>query len=247
MNRVAFILSTIAILTLSAFASSASAAPVRVFQHCGYGGYSAFLNEGSYDLHDLQARGVRNDDLSSLQVPPGYVVTIYEHAGFRGRSVRLNSSSSCLVQFGFNDRISSIVIRRQGGGYGQQGGPGPTVYQHCGFGGYGVRLREGQYNLWALQNLGVRNDDLSSVRVPKGYSITFFKHANFSGRSWTETYDNPCFANRGLNDHASSIIVRRRNYGPYPGQNDGPFPWPYQQQGPQQDEDEDEYEGPDPY
>jgi hypothetical protein len=83
-----------------------------VYQHCSYGGYSANLNEGSYTLSQLQALGVRNDDLSSLKVNAGYKVTLYEGDNFTGRSVAKTGNADCLVNDSFNDITSSIVVSK---------------------------------------------------------------------------------------------------------------------------------------
>jgi len=83
---------------------------VKVFQHCDFGGYSATLPVGSYDLPQLNALGVKNDDLSSVQVPKGYRVTLFQHAGFTGNTVIKTQDEKCLVTQQFNDVTSSIRV-----------------------------------------------------------------------------------------------------------------------------------------
>jgi hypothetical protein len=83
---------------------------VKVFQHCDFGGYSASLPVGNYDLDKLRSLGVQNDDLSSVQVPKGYRVTLYQHAGFAGNSVVRTADEKCLVNESFNDTASSIKV-----------------------------------------------------------------------------------------------------------------------------------------
>ena len=87
-------------------------APVKVFQHCSFGGYSASLPVGNYDLPKLRSLGVQNDDLSSLQVPKGYRVTLFQHAGFTGKTVIKTTDETCLVNQSFNDSASSIKVER---------------------------------------------------------------------------------------------------------------------------------------
>jgi chitinase len=82
------------------------------YQNCNYGGYAANLNEGRYTLAQLQALGVRNDDLSSVKVNPGYQVTLYENDNFGGRSVTKTGNAGCLVDDAFNDMASSAVVSR---------------------------------------------------------------------------------------------------------------------------------------
>jgi beta-glucanase (GH16 family) len=83
-----------------------------VYQHCNYGGYSAQLSEGRYTLAQLLGLGVRNDDLSSLRVNPGYQVRLFEHDNFGGASVLRTTESGCLVDQAFNDRTSSLAVER---------------------------------------------------------------------------------------------------------------------------------------
>lgn len=83
---------------------------VKVFQHCNFGGYSATLATGTYDLAKLISMGVRNDDLSSLQVPAGYKVTLYLHDKFTGTTLVRTQNDSCLVNAKFNDVVSSIKV-----------------------------------------------------------------------------------------------------------------------------------------
>ncbi len=82
------------------------------YQDCNYGGYAVALPEGSYTLAQLQARGVRNDDLSSLRVNAGYQVTLYQDDNFTGPSVTRTGDTACLVGDGFNDRATSLVVSR---------------------------------------------------------------------------------------------------------------------------------------
>ncbi|UII21366.1 carbohydrate-binding protein [Fulvivirga ligni] len=82
----------------------------RVFQDCAYGGYSAQLQTGTYNLADLQALGVANDDISSVEISSGYQVTLYMGNNSTDQSLVLTNSNSCLVANGFNDETSSIVV-----------------------------------------------------------------------------------------------------------------------------------------
>ena len=89
------------------------AGSVKVFQHCNFGGYSATLPIGTYDLAKLVSLGVRNDDLSSIQVPAGYKVTLYYHDKFTGTTLTRTQNDSCFVSSGFNDVVSSVKVEVQ--------------------------------------------------------------------------------------------------------------------------------------
>jgi len=89
------------------------------YKHCNYGGWKKCLGVGRYNW--VGAVGIRNDDMSSLKVPKGLKVTLYQHSNFRGSrrvfdAKNRNLNISCLVNYGFNDVVSSIVIEKSGGG-----------------------------------------------------------------------------------------------------------------------------------
>ncbi|HZE14845.1 MAG TPA: peptidase inhibitor family I36 protein, partial [Mycobacterium sp.] len=52
--------------------------------------------------------GSFNDQISSVQIPPGVVVQVCQDDNFRGRCVRLDRSVPRLSDMRFNDQISSI-------------------------------------------------------------------------------------------------------------------------------------------
>lgn len=194
-------LTVLSSLLLASSLSISAYANVSVFKHCGYKGYKVNLAPGNYDLKDLEARGIRNDDLSSLSVPRGYKITVYQHHHFTGKSKTFYSNDSCLVNNKFNDIISSIKVRRA-----------PllaSVYQHCNFRGYSANLLPGRYNLAALKRLDVKNDDLSAIKVPRGYEVIAYQHDNFRGKRITLRQNDACLVNNKFNDVISSIIVRR--------------------------------------
>ena len=93
-----------------------SSSPVATFyQDCDFQGKSFTLAEGNYDLSALRTRGYTNDQLSSLRVPDGYEVVLYDDNPFGGRAlVALAGSVACLVDYSFNDIASSVIVRRAG-------------------------------------------------------------------------------------------------------------------------------------
>jgi hypothetical protein len=87
----------------------------------------------------------------------GAQVTLYEHDGFRGRSVTVDRQAWNLDRRGFNDEISSVVVR---GGTWQ-------LCEHAGFEGRCVTVGPGDYP--SLGSIGM-NDRVSSVRPAESYS-----------------------------------------------------------------------------
>merc|ERR1712054_70953 len=70
-----------------------------------------------------------------------------------------------------------------------------TLYQHCNYRGYGINLAPGSYNMHALQAKGMKNDDLSSVRVHGTCRAIMYQHWNFGGEVLTRDGNDACFTN----------------------------------------------------
>ena len=81
------------------------------YEHSNYGGWAVSLEEGSYDYKDILAKGIVNDQISSLRVSDGYKVTIYDDEGFKGTSKEFTSDASN-VGDEMNDKTSSIKIEK---------------------------------------------------------------------------------------------------------------------------------------
>ncbi|UOB17903.1 hypothetical protein [Abyssalbus ytuae] len=90
--------------------------------------------------------------------------------------------------------------------YNSQAGGVVTFYQHCDFKGYAVALPAGNYTIGQLEAYGIKNDDLSSVRIEDGYRVTIYEHNNFEGNSLILTSNTTCFGNN-LNDKTSSVKI----------------------------------------
>ena len=80
-----------------------------VFQNCQYGGWAKRLAVGSYTMAQLASLGVTNDNISSISVPPGLKVTLYEHSNFTGASQVITADTDCLGT-SMNDKTSSIIV-----------------------------------------------------------------------------------------------------------------------------------------
>jgi hypothetical protein len=84
---------------------------VTFYEHCDYGGRAWALREGDYDYHRLMSTGIPNDIVSSVKIPKGFTVVIYMH-GIGSPNIVLRSDTRCLVDYGFNDVMSSVRILR---------------------------------------------------------------------------------------------------------------------------------------
>jgi beta-glucanase (GH16 family) len=89
--------------------------PVTVYKDCNFTGAAVSLPAGSYTLSQLQARGIANDDISSLKVQSGYKATLYWDDNFTGSTLTKTADDPCLVDDGWNDKVTSIVIAQNTG------------------------------------------------------------------------------------------------------------------------------------
>lgn len=100
-----------ALWTASGFYAE-QAPSVELYEHTNYQGKRWFLGAGRYQFgFSFIPRPLESGTLSSLRVPPGWRVTLYENLTFSGRSVVLTSSSSYLSNF--HDMAGSIVIEER--------------------------------------------------------------------------------------------------------------------------------------
>ncbi|GAB1544758.1 hypothetical protein NUACC21_74340 [Scytonema sp. NUACC21] len=80
---------------------------VVIYSDRDFQGRSQELEPGRYDVGQI---AIGNDHLSSLKVPSGLRVILYEHAGFQGRT-KVFASDTPYVGDDFNDFTSSLEIQ----------------------------------------------------------------------------------------------------------------------------------------
>jgi hypothetical protein len=89
-------------------------AGVVFFQHSSFGGaQTQALARGNYTLADLTARGFVNDWASSVRIPAGFTVVMFQHDGFTGTSWTLTADtpSFSALSPSANDQVSSVRIQ----------------------------------------------------------------------------------------------------------------------------------------
>jgi Ca2+-binding RTX toxin-like protein len=166
---------------------------IEIFQHDNYGGNSFRLAPGKYNNIDLGSVG--NDQLSSLKVPRGLTVILYEYGDFQGKQKVFNSGDYSSVGGDFNDQTSSIEVL-----------PPAEIFQHDNYGGNSFKLAPGKYNINDLGSVG--NDQLSSLKVPRGLTVILYEYGDFQGKQ--KVFNSGDYSSVGgdFNDQTSSIEVR---------------------------------------
>ncbi|PAD74106.1 MULTISPECIES: carbohydrate-binding protein [Paenibacillus] len=82
---------------------------VTFYADINYGGTAVTLGVGNYTLSQLNAHGIPNDWMSSLRVPSGWTVEVYENDHFGGTKWTFTSDTSW-VGNAANDKMSSVKI-----------------------------------------------------------------------------------------------------------------------------------------
>lgn len=82
-----------------------------LYTDAGYKGQSATLLPGTYATM-AEANGFPEKALSSIQIPPGYRVVLYDQPNFRGKSYTMTASRSSFTLTNWNDRAMSIAVYR---------------------------------------------------------------------------------------------------------------------------------------
>lgn len=175
-------------------ADDGAAGPVTVYRDSNYAGPSQPFGIGRWD-HPLPGK-VGNDSISSLKVPQGLKVTLFEHARFRGNSFALTGDASALVALA--DATSSLIVQAES----QAAAGAATIYADGNYAGSSQQLRVGAYNSSKL-TFGAKR--ISSLKVPAGLRVTLYAADNFGGASRTYTSDTAWVGD--FNDMAMSAVV----------------------------------------
>lgn len=89
------------------------ASAVTLYTDADYKGKAVTLSEGQYNLSRMGLYNLKDNDMSSLKVTPGFKVTIYEDENFNGKSKSYTASES-FVGEEWNDKMSSLKVEAYG-------------------------------------------------------------------------------------------------------------------------------------
>jgi hypothetical protein len=185
---------------------------VALFRDCNYGGKRVYLAAGSYKLYQMQ---MDNDALSSMQIPRGFRVTIYEHDDFQGQSSTYTGNVSCLPQ-GWDNNTSSLVVENLNSGNPYNQNEYVTFYNDCYNRGYSQSLRPGTY--YGSQ-LGSLKYNLSSFTITGNLQVKLYvNNENAAGYSQTFLNSETCLPDN-FNDKVGSLIIEAKSYDPYNNNN----------------------------
>lgn len=86
----------------------------KLYSETNFSGDSIGLNVGDYLVTELEALGFSDNDLSSIELADGYVAELFNDNDYTGDSKIITSTAASLETGSFNNKTSSIIIRREG-------------------------------------------------------------------------------------------------------------------------------------
>ena len=158
---------------------------VVIYTECGFRGQSQIVGVGEHSKIDNLR--FPNDQMSSIRVPAGLQVTIYEDSKFRGAYARLNQDVDCFDRF-WNNTVSSMRVSGSSTGYNPgypaPGAPNPGVnVNNVGYVTFSnSELRRVNNNTWAL---GTRNQNsaITNFNVANRDQTSLYLQSTMSAES----------------------------------------------------------------
>ncbi|MFE2138116.1 peptidase inhibitor family I36 protein [Streptomyces sp. NPDC059466] len=87
---------------------SGSSSATTFYGDANYAGSAVSLAKGSYTVAQMEAAGIANDTMSSLKVPAGWTVEVYQDGNFDGTKWTYTADNPYVGTA--NDQMSSIRI-----------------------------------------------------------------------------------------------------------------------------------------
>lgn len=191
---------------------SAQQGKVCFFANNNYTGKSFCAGQGQ-EVSDLKDEW--NDKISSIFVPSGMIVTVYENNDFSGKALTFRDDVDLFSSRSWadlNNEISSFRVRSAACFYEQDNFLGESI---CLSGNEYIDLfnntdrRRKQSHV-----LNPLNDQISSIKLPQNTQVTVYKNDNYSGDYFTLTDDYSAFDLQkiGMDYSISSIHVSQQEY-----------------------------------
>jgi hypothetical protein len=213
------------ILFLFVFSAGITRAQVTLYSATEYRGLSLKVNEGS--ISRMSSTIIGNGVLSSIIIPSGFRVTMYQYENFQGYAETFSGSLLRLPNT-LAGKVSSMVITKDnsngwvgpGANNGQSGwnNQNVTIFTECYYGGSSNLMLPTNYATMPANF----NRRLSSIRIPSGYEVDLYTQPNFTGRVVRLRTDQSCVPAE-WNNVVASMKVYKNNSGYLPPDNYDPW------------------------
>lgn len=167
-----------------------------VLKHAGAGGENRKINTRNFVIQ-VSDNGTSWTDVSTVSGNTKDI-TLNEVNTF-GRYIRVYITDAGNLSSDTAARIYELEA------YGLK--KGAVFYKDGSYGGYAVSLAPGSYTLAQLQQAGIQNDDITSLRVYGGATVELYEHDHFLGNMLVRTVDDSSLTPEGWSDITSSIKI----------------------------------------
>ena len=82
---------------------------ITMYTDANYGGTAVTFGVGEYDMAAMISAGIPNDSISSIKVPLGYKLTVFQDIQFGGSS-KVYSGDTSYVGNDWNDKVTSFIV-----------------------------------------------------------------------------------------------------------------------------------------
>lgn len=172
---------------------------VVLYERTDFHGQLTKLTGGDYTHGRLSKIGLPDSVLSSIHIPPGLIVELYDNDNFQNPLATYSSNAGDLSAI--KNRITAIRIASK------PTAPGATFYQFANFGGLNTTLSAGSYTLAQLNAAGIPDNAVSSMKVAPGLVVELFDGDNLQSFLGTFDSDQPDFGAIGAGGKVSSVRI----------------------------------------
>ena len=176
---------------------------VTLFKDDNYHGSSQKLGVGKYAYTSFPMIG--DNALSSLYIPEGLKVILYENADFTGNQMELTSNTD-LYRKGFNDKTSAIeIIDLSSASNSSEEERMVTLFKDDNYHGSSQKLGVGKYAYTSFPMIG--DNALSSLYIPEGLKVILYENADFTGKQMILMHNTDLYSSTDFNDKTSAIEI----------------------------------------
>jgi hypothetical protein len=177
---------------------------VSLYDQCNYAGKRFTLEAGTYRLYQMK---IDNDRLSSIVIPSGLKITIYENDGFAVKSKTYFTNISCLENE-WRNMASSVVVERdfQTPGYGKN--DFVTFFTDCYSKGNSQSFYPGIYT---GNQLNLLKYNISSFTINGNLRVKLYLNNDNNTRNYTTYNESQSCLPAIHNDKTGSLVIEYKS------------------------------------
>jgi|GEM_PF-4430419 len=178
---------------------------VTLYERTNLHGQLTKLTEGNYTHVRLKKIGLPDSVLSSILVPTGMTVTVYDNDNFQNPLGTYTSNAGDLSAI--KTKITAIRVTSANNPIPIPTTLGATFYQFSNYGGLNTKLAEGSYTLSQLQLASIPDNAVNAMKVDPGLTVELFDNDNFQVKLGSFDSDLPDFGTNGFGNKVTSLRI----------------------------------------